>query len=483
MDNLYILLLLPLIGAGLLAFVKESRSAKQIALVISKLTLAVTLPFVINFVPDASMQFVSSVPWLPNYGINFHIGIDGISLPLVILTNLLIFLIILSSFRYEYRGGLYALVMFMQAGLLLVFMALDAFVFYVGWEAALIPIYFICAIWGGENKIRVNLKFFAYTFLGSLLMLIAIIFLYFQTPERDFELTSFYQLALDAESQGWVFIAFFVAFAIKMPIFPFHTWQPDTYTTAPTIGTMLLSGIMLKMGVYGLIRWLIPVSPLGFEKYGMICLVLGIIGVVYASVIALMQQDIKRLVAYSSIAHVGLIGAGVFAWNVQGVQGAMIQMFNHGINVVGLFFVVDIILQRTGKQTLAELGGLANSMPKLAVFFLVLVMGAIGLPITNGFVGEFLLLMGVYDAGIWYAVFGGLTLILGAAYMLRLYQKTMLGKGEAIADLQIQDLRGSEVAVFVILMIFVLGIGVYPESLLGISEAAVTDLVNQITIK
>src|SRR5690606_18507551 len=483
MDNLYFLLLLPVLGAVLLAFIKQAKLAKQLALVISLLSVILTIPFLVNFVPDASLQFVKSFEWLPSYGINFHIGIDGISLPLVILTNGLIPLIILSSFGDNYKGAFYALILFMQAGLLLVFTALDAFAFYVGWEASLIPIYFICALWGGENRIRVNLKFFVYTFLGSLVMLIAIIFLHLQVPERNFELFSFYQLALDPDTQGWIFLAFFFAFAIKMPIFPLHTWQPDTYTTAPTVGTMLLAGIMLKMGVYGLIRWLIPVSPLGFEKYGMICLVLGIIGVVYASVIALMQQDIKRLVAYSSIAHVGLIGAGVFAWNVQGVQGAMIQMFNHGINVVGLFFVVDIILQRTGKQTLAELGGLANSMPKLAVFFLVLVMGAIGLPITNGFVGEFLLLMGVYDAGIWYAVFGGLTLILGAAYMLRLYQKTMLGKGEAIADLQIQDLRGSEVAVFVILMIFVLGIGVYPESLLGISEAAVTDLVNQITIK
>lgn len=481
MDNLYILLLLPLVGALLLAFVKQTKVAKQLALVISILTLALTVPFILNFVPDASMQFVSSVPWLPNYGINFHIGVDGISLPLVILTNLLIFLIILSSFRYDYKGGLYGLVLFMQAGLLLVFMALDAFVFYVGWEAALIPIYFICAIWGGENRIRVNLKFFAYTFLGSLLMLIAIIFLHYQTPGRDFELSSFYQLALDSDTQGWVFIAFFVAFAIKMPIFPFHTWQPDTYTTAPTIGTMLLSGIMLKMGVYGLIRWLIPVSPLGFEKYGVICMVLCIIGVVYASVIALMQQDIKRLVAYSSIAHVGLIGAGVFAWNVQGVQGAMIQMFNHGINVVGLFFVVDVILQRTGKQQLSELGGLAESLPKLAIVFLVIIMGSIGLPLTNGFVGEFLLLVGVYDAGVWYAVFGGLTLILGAAYMLRLYQKTMLGKNENIMN--IQDLRGTEILTFAILVVFVVGIGIYPQPLLDISEAAVTNLVNQVTIK
>jgi len=482
MDNLYLLLLLPVLGALLLGFVKQSKLAKQIALVISLLTVILTIPFVLNFVPDASMQFVRSFAWLPSYGINFHVGIDGISLPLVLLTNGLIPLIILSSFRNEYKGGFYALILFMQSGLLLVFTALDAFIFYVGWEAALIPIYFICALWGGENRIRVNLKFFAYTFLGSLLMLIAIIYLHLQVPERNFELVSFYQLALDAKTQGWIFLAFFLAFAVKMPIFPFHTWQPDTYTTAPTVGTMLLAGIMLKMGVYGLIRWLIPISPLGFEQYGMICLILAIIGIVYASIIALQQNDIKRLIAYSSIAHVGLIGAGVFAWNVQGLQGAMLQMVNHGINVVGLFFVMDIIINRTQKQDLREVGGIAKSAPKLAIVFLVIIMAAIGLPITNGFIGEFLLLVGVYNEGIWYAVFSGLTLILGAAYMLRLYQKTMLGEVNDIT-LNFKDIQGSETIVLVILVLFIVGIGVYPQPILNISEAAVTNLINQISIK
>src|SRR5690606_11136532 len=336
----------------------------------------------------------------------------------------------------------------------------------------------ICALWGGENRIRVNLKFFVYTFLGSLVMLIAIIYLHQQVPERNFELTSFYQLALDGGTQGWIFIAFFLAFAIKMPLFPFHSWQPDTYTTAPTVGTMLLAGIMLKMGVYGLIRWLIPISPLGFEQYGTICLTLGIIGVVYASVIALRQKDIKRLIAYSSIAHVGLIGAGVFTWNVQGLQGAMIQMINHGINVVGLFFVMDVIINRTQSQNLNDLGGIAKSAPKLAIVFLILVMAAIGLPLTNGFIGEFLLLVGIYSEGIWFAVFGGLTLILGAAYMLRLYQKTMLGEPNN-RTLNFKDIHGSEQIVFVVIVLFIIGIGVYPQPLLNISEAAVSNLVNQ----
>ncbi|SFC57615.1 NADH-quinone oxidoreductase subunit M [Parapedobacter composti] len=481
MDNLFILLLLPVLGALVLAFVRQAKTAKQLALLLSLVTLACTIPFWVGFVPDASMQFEQRFAWIPALGIHFHIGIDGISLPLVLLTNGLIPLIILAAFNYDYKGGFYALVLFMQAGLLLVFTALDAFAFYVGWEVALIPIYFICALWGGENRIRVTLKFFIYTFLGSLFMLVAIIYLHLQVPSGDYALASFYQLALDSGTQRWIFWAFFLAFAIKMPIFPFHTWQPDTYTEAPTAGTMLLAGIMLKMGVYGVIRWLIPVAPLGFAAYGQLALVLCVIGVVYASIIAFRQQDVKRLVAYSSIAHVGLIGAGVFAWNVQGVQGAIIQMVNHGINVVGLFFVLDIVIRRLGTRELAAMGGIAKPAPALAVMFLILVMGAVGLPLTNGFIGEFLLLLGIYEYGIWYAAFGGLTLILGAVYMLRLYQNSMLGDVNAQTAV-FPDVKGTEWAVLTILVVLVVGIGVYPKSLLDVSEAAVTDLIDKVNL-
>ncbi|SEL52153.1 complex I subunit 4 family protein [Parapedobacter koreensis] len=479
MDNLFILLLLPILGALVLAFVQQVKTAKQLALLVSLVSLVLTIPFLVNFVPDASMQFQQRFAWIPSLGIHFHIGIDGISLPLVLLTNGLVPLIILGAFSYDYKGSFYALVLFMQAGLLLVFTALDAFAFYIGWEVALIPIYFICAIWGGENRIRVNLKFFIYTFLGSLLMLAAIIYLHLQVPSADYELTSFYQLALDASTQRWIFWAFFLAFAIKMPIFPFHTWQPDTYTEAPTAGTMLLAGIMLKMGVYGVIRWLIPVAPLGVAAYGQFALILCIIGVVYASIIAFKQRDAKRLVAYSSIAHVGLIGAGIFAWNVQGVQGAIIQMVNHGISVVGLFFVLDIVARRLGTRDLAAMGGIAKPAPVLAIVFLAIVMGAVGLPLTNGFVGEFLLLMGVYEYGIWYAVFGGLTLILGAVYMLSMYQKVMLGNVNVQTE-TFADIKGSEWLVLGIIVILVIGIGVYPKPLLNISEAAVIELVDKV---
>lgn len=482
MNNLLILLILPLLGALMLAFVKQAQSAKRLALLMSLISLGYTIPFLLHFVPDSSMQFVQEFAWLPALGINFHVGIDGISLPMVLLTNALIPLIILAAFSYDYKGSFYALVLFMQAGLLLVFTALDAFIFYVGWEAALIPIYFICALWGAENKVAVTIKFFIYTFLGSLLMLIAIIYLQLQVPDRNFGLSSFYQLALDSNAQGWIFWAFFAAFAIKMPLIPFHTWQPDTYTVSPTAGTMLLAGIMLKMGTYGAIRWLIPIAPQAFDEYGTIALSLAIIGVVYASIIAFQQNDIKRLIAYSSIAHVGLIAAGIFSWSVEGLQGAIIQMINHGINVIGLFFVVDIVMRRTNTRDLRELGGIAKNAPLLAIAFLVIVMGAIGLPMTNGFIGEFILLVGIYSKGIWFAALGGLTLIFGAVYLLRMYQRVMLGEVNELTA-NFPEIKGSERLVLAIIVILVIAIGIYPQPLLNLSEAAVTELINQVSFK
>ena len=318
--DIILLILLPLAGAILASFAR-TQSVKYGALIWSCISLLHTISLLVRFTPDATTQFIVDLPWIEQLGIHFKAGIDGISMILVILTNLLIPIIILGSFKHSYKSpnAFYALILFMQSGLLLVFTALDAFLFYIGWEAALIPIYFICGLWGGENRIRVNLKFFIYTIGGSLIMLIGIIYLYLQTPGNTYDIAAIYDLNLDAATQGWIFWAFFLAFAIKMPVFPFHTWQPDTYTEAPTTGTMLLSGIMLKMGVYGVIRWLIPVAPLGFLEWGQTAMILSIIGIVYASVIAFTQKDAKRLVAYSSIAHVGLISAGIFAWNVQGV--------------------------------------------------------------------------------------------------------------------------------------------------------------------
>lgn len=483
MEILLLQIFIPLIAALLILFSGKTM-VKGLAGVLSLIPLVITFYLYLNFIPDASTQFLVDLAWIPQFGIRFKAGVDGISLLLLFLTNLLIPLIVLSGFKQDVKNqnAFFALIFAMQVGLILVFTALDGFLFYVGWEIALIPVYFICALWGGENRIRVNLKFFIYTVAGSLLMLLAIIYLHLQTPGNSYDLAEFYKLELDSTTQAWIFWAFFIAFAIKMPVFPFHTWQPDTYTEAPTAGTMLLSGIMLKMGVYGLIRWLIPIVPLGFTAWGETALILSIIGVVYASIIAFTQKDIKRLIAYSSIAHVGLISAGVFVWNLQGLQGAMIQMLNHGINVVGMFFIADIIIRRMNTRELSEMGGIAKPAPILAITFLIILLGVVALPLTNGFVGEFLLLMGVYNHNIWFAGISGLTIIFSAVYMFRMYQKVMLGEVNERTSI-FKDLDGTEMSVLLIISMLVIVIGVYPQPILHISEAAISNLLDQVNQK
>jgi NADH-quinone oxidoreductase subunit M len=476
---LLLLLFFPLVSSIVAAC--SGKAAKTIAFISSLVSLSLVIILVLNFIPNAELQFVINYPWISSFGINFHAGIDGISIIPVLLTNILVPIIILTTFKTDYKNehAFFALVLFMQTGLLFVFTAMDAFLFYIGWEAALIPIYFICAIWGGKDRIRVNMKFFVYTVGGSLFMLLGIIYLYLQNPAHNFDIQAIYNLELDAAQQSWIFWAFFLAFAIKMPIFPFHTWQPDTYTEAPAAGTMLLSGIMLKMGIYGVIRWMLPVVPLGIFEWGMTAFILSIIGIVYASIIAFKQRNAKRLIAYSSIAHVGLISAGIFALNTQGLQGAMIQMLSHGINVVGLFFILDIISSRLKTNTITELGGLAKVAPKLAIVFLIIILGTVALPGTNGFIGEFLLLMGVYQVNIWAAVIAGLTIIFGAVYMFRTYQGIMLGETNALTSV-FRDIEGSEKVTLYIICALVIILGVYPKPILHLSEAAVQQLLEQV---
>ena len=478
--ELLLLIFLPLIGALVTSFLKGS-SAKISALIFSLASLALTLFLLSKFVPDATVQFKVNFPWIAQLGINFHAGIDGISMITVILTNVLMPLIVLASFTHDYKNpnAFYALILFMQSGLLLVFTALDGFLFYIGWEAALIPIYFICAMWGGKDRIKVNMKFFVYTIAGSLFMLLGIIYLYLQNPAKNFDINAFYALNLDSNQQGWLFWAFFVAFAIKMPVFPFHTWQPNTYAEAPATGTMLLSGIMLKMGIYGVIRWLLPVVPQGVSDWANVALLLSVIGIVYASIIAFTQKNAKRLIAYSSIAHVGLISAGIFTLNVQGMQGVMVQMLSHGLNVIGLFFVLDIIYSRLKTNKIEELGGLAKVAPQLAITFLIILLGTVALPGTNGFVGEFLLLYSVYTYNIWFGAIAGLTIIFGAVYMLRMYQKIMLGSTNDLT-IGFSDIKGTEKIVLYSICILVVVMGVYPKPILQLSEASVQHLLQQI---
>ena len=475
---LSVLIFFPFVAALATLIAKEN--AKQVALGAAIIEFALSVWMAMQFNPHGGTQFMVDFWWIPSLGISFKVGMDGISMLLVLLTTFLVPVIILSSFKHEYKNGslFYALVLMMQMALVGVFVALDGFLFYIFWELALIPIYLICLMWGGKDRVRITIKFFIYTLVGSLFMLVGLIYLYLQTPgTHTFDIQAFYNLHLSASEQGILFWAFFLAFAIKMPVFPFHTWQPDTYTDAPTPGTMLLSGIMLKMGIYGVIRWLLPVVPLGVNEWGTTAIVLSVIGVVYASCIALVQKDFKRLIAYSSIAHVGLISAGIFSLNLQGMQGGMIQMISHGINVVGLFFIADIIMSRTNTRNLNELGGIRNVAPTFATYFVIILLASVALPLTNGFIGEFLLINGLYQYNAWMAAVAGLTIILGAVYMLVAYKKISLGEKNKLTE-TFADLTSHEKIVMIPLVIMIFAIGIYPKPFLDIAEPSVQNLLN-----
>ncbi len=476
-----ILIFFPLIASALMLLI-GGENAKRAALILALAELLLFGYAALNYNGNAS-AFSMNIPWLP-FGANFAVSMDGISFLMVLLTTLLMPLIVLASFKGEYSNRFYSLMFLMQMALIGVFTAMDGFLFYIFWELALIPIYFICLIWGGEKRGRITFKFFVYTLAGSLVMLAGLLFVYFATPdEHSFAINTLYEAGrnLSRDQQGWVFWSIFIAFAIKMPIFPFHTWQPDTYTTSPTPGTMLLSGIMLKMGTYGLIRWLIPLVPKGWDSWGYTAIVLSVVGIVYASCIAIVQKDYKRLIAYSSIAHVGLISAGIFSMTTEGLTGGMMQMVAHGINVIGLFYIADIIFSRTGTREISHLGGIRNVAPSFALLFLIILLGSVALPLTNGFVGEFLLMNGLYQyanakLALWIVVLAGLTIILGAVYMLRSYQSMMLGETKTITQ-NFKDVDNTEKLLLTIVAGFVIILGVYPKPLLDIAAPAVQELL------
>ena len=477
-----ILLLIPLV-TSLGAFLMNARSVKGYALISALASLAYTAWVVTLYTTGGlSQQFSLALPWIPRLGIGFSINLDGLSLLLVGLTNFLLPLIILSSFRSEVRNArvFYGLMLFMQFALLGVFTAADGFLFYVFWELALLPIWFICLLWGGIDRVRITMKFFLYTLSGSLLMLIGLIVLYLHTPgNHDFSLAALYAADVDPSMQQWLFWCFFAAFAIKIPLFPLHTWQPDTYTDAPVQGTMLLSGIMLKMGIYGLLRWLLPLLPDGVAEWGQTALWISAIGIVYASCMALVQQDFKRLLAYSSIAHVGMISAGIFSLTEQGIIGGIIQMIAHGVNVVGLFFVADILQRRMKTRELKELGGLANNSPMFTILFIIILLGSVALPLTNGFVGEFLMLSGIFSYSAVLAAVSGLSVILGAVYMLRSYQQIMLGEPHPRMA-EFTGLGLSEKIVLITVAGVIILTGLFPGSLINLSQPAVDEIMAKV---
>ena len=483
------LVFFPLAAALLLHFAKGG-AARALALGASFLELAVAVFAAIAYVRNGPAGFDLNLSWIPSAGINFHLGIDGLSLCLVLLTTVLVPIILATAFRheeYENPGAFYALVLFMQTGLLGVFTAMDAFVFYFFWEVALIPIYFLAGAWSRhERRIQITFKFFLYTIIGSLFMLAGFVYLYLQTgpaagslAAHSSDIQAFYNLKLAASEQSWLFWLIFAAFAVKMPIFPFHTWQPDTYTESPAPATMLLSGIMLKMGIYGCLRWLLPVVPLGVSQWQQLVMVLAIIGIIYGAIIAIRQRDMKRLIAYSSLSHVGLMIAGVFSLKAIGLQGAVVQMLAHGVNVVGMFLVADAIERRTGTRDLADLGGLTRRTPLLSVCFLVMLLSTVALPLTGGFVGEFLLLAGVYEFNMWAGAIAGLTIIFSAVYLLRMYQRAMLGPDSAYSE-TITDLTGAELGMFVPLIVLVFWLGLFPGTFLHLSEPTISSILTAV---
>jgi NADH-quinone oxidoreductase subunit M len=376
-----------------------------------------------------------------------------------------------------------------QAGLMGVFVATDALLFYFFWELALIPVYFLASQWGGEKRIQATFKFFVYTFTGSLLMLVGIIYLYFQTKDHSFSINSFYALhsKIPIAIQNWLFWLFFIAFAIKMPVFPFHTWQPDTYEQAPTAVTMVLSGVMVKMGLFGVIRWLAPVLPAATWAWGDTVSALCVIGMIYASLIAMQQDDLKRLVAYSSIAHIGLMCLAIFATTKTGMQGVMIQMFNHGINIIGLWIVVNLIERQFHTRKISELGGLAQKAPVLAILLVIVALANVALPLTNAFIGEFLMFSGIYSStatayNVVFTVAAGICIILSAVYTLNMIQKVFYGNTNALTQ-NAKDIYFSEKIILSALVVIILVIGVYPQPILDLTKNFVETIITKMNYK
>lgn len=428
-------------------------------------------------VQGASFETTVNYPWLGET-IRFQLGIDGISFFLLMLTNILIPVIVL-SINSDKRLALIPLILFMQAGLNGVFMAQDGLLFYLFWELAMIPIYFITLMYSERDAFATTIRFFVYTFIGSLAMLASLIFLGSKSLNGSFAYTDLYNVQLSFSESIWVGAGFLLAFAVKIPLFPFHVWQPNTYTYAPAQGSMLLSGIMLKMGLYGVLRWYFPMATESIDFYQPILMTLSVIGVIYGAIIAMRQDDMKRLIAYSSISHVGLIAAGLFALNSPGFQGGLLQMFVHGVNVVGLFVAVNIIERNFGTRNLNELGGIAKNNKLFTVLFFLVIIGTVAAPLTNGFPGEFLLLKSIFDYQATYAVFAGLTIIFCAVYMLRMFQFSMLGACNN--ETENKTIPLPQLIPLFVVAFFVISIGFFPQWYMDIFQNSSTGLLNMIS--
>ena len=470
-----LLLFIPLVAGILGFFVKEQKGASNLAIAASIVTL-LTAVVGIYAMPASMHQFEAT--WLPSIGASFSVSLDGMSKMLVLLTAISMPLILIATRNNHYHnaGAFYALMSLAQAGLMGVFISMDALLFYFFWELALIPVYFLSSIWGGEKRIAVTFKFFIYTFIGSLLMLVGILLVYLHTKDHSFAWSSFTNTDLTSGEETLPFFLFFIAFAIKMPIFPLHTWQPDAYEQAPTATTMVLSGVMVKMGLFAVIRWVLPMFPFAANAFAMPIIILAVVGMIYASLIAIKQDDIKRLIAYSSIAHIGLMAAAIFAGGELGLQGVQVQMFNHGINVIGLWILANAIESTLGTRKLSELGGLATKAPTMAILLVVLAFANIALPLTNAFIGEFLLFNGLFQYNIWIAAVAGVSIILGAVYTLQMVQKVLFGEVSAVTA-NATEINAYSKWVLIVIVVFIVVLGVYPQPLIDLTKDSVNALL------
>ena len=487
---------LPILGGLWVIFAgsgKRERISRWEALLISLVVFLLSLLLYRDFDPSsAAMQFVENHPWIPAFGIRYHIGLDGLALPLVLLTTFTTILVIAAGWEViEQRVNQYMGAFLILEGVMVgVFSALDALLFYVFWEAMLIPMFLIIGIWGGPRRVYATIKFFLYTFLGSVLMLVALLYMY--SRGQSFALSDLYALPLSAIEQQWIFIAFLLAFAVKVPMWPVHTWLPDAHVEAPTGGSVVLAAIMLKMGGYGFIRFSLPITPDAAASLDSFMIALSLIAVVYIGLVALVQQDMKKLIAYSSISHMGFVTLGLFSmfsihattsdWSgaAMGIEGAMVQMISHGFISGALFLCVGVLYDRLHSRQIADYGGVANTMPRFAAFMLLFSMANAGLPATSGFVGEFLVILSVFQANFWYALIAATTLILGAAYTLWMYKRVAFGEVRNPKVATLTDINLREGLILSSLAVLVLAFGLWPAPLLEMMHASVQHLVEQV---